>query len=133
MEVGPVSSVTITWSIIGSMIMPVESLEAVEWTSLVSRVWVEHSAFLRILNFLEHSIRLPHQFGDGTLVDRDADLVGDLKMDDLVADFHDSAVDPATRHDTITTLQILQHLAGVALLLLLRANEQEIEDREHRD
>jgi hypothetical protein len=54
-------------------------------------------------------------------------------MDDFIADFYDRAVNTATRDDTIATPQILQHLAGFALLLLLWANEQEIEDREHCD
>jgi hypothetical protein len=75
--------------------------------SLVSGVWAEPSAFLWLLDFLEYSLRLLHQIGDGTLVDADTDLVGDFKMNDVVADFHDGAVDTATGDHAIAALKIL--------------------------
>jgi hypothetical protein len=101
--------------------------------SLVSGVWAEPLAFLWLLDFVEYSISLSYQIGNGTLVDTDTNLVGDFKMNDVVADFHDGAVDTTTGDHAITALEILYHLAEISLFLLLRANEQEIEDRKHRN
>ena len=101
--------------------------------SLVSGVWVEPLAFLWLLDFIEYSISLSYQIGNGTFVDADTNLVGDFKMNDVVADFHYGTVDTATGDHAITALEILYHLAEISLFLLLRANEQEIENGDHRD
>ena len=71
--------------------------------SLVSGVWAEPSAFLRLLDFVEYSISLPTKSAM-ELVDADTNLVGDFKMNDVVADFHDGAVDTATGDHAITAL-----------------------------
>src|SRR5688572_12913106 len=111
-----------------------ESLKTVEgMASQRGRNRHEDSAPFWLFNLIEHFVRLRHYVGNRALTDTDTDLVSDFEMNDIVADFDDGAVDATTRDDSITSLEILQHLAEVSLFLLLGSDQQEIKNRKHRD
>src|SRR5207244_8469961 len=69
---------------------------------------------------------------DGAAVELEPHLVRDAQHDLVVVEAGDRSVQPARRDDAVATLEGGEHLLALALLLLLRADQEEPEDREDR-
>src|SRR5438309_2297306 len=86
------------------------------------------------------SLRRSKRWNSPATVSRSFQACGDASSTAIVAfpsramrlEPRDRAVQPAGRDDAVTLLQRREHGLAIALLLLLRADEQEVEDREDR-
>src|SRR5207245_7414704 len=65
---------------------------------------------------------------DARPVDLDADVGGDLDRHHLVGEVHDAPVHPAAHDHLVVALEIAHQLVLLAAPLLLRPDEQEVED-----
>src|SRR5262245_45362904 len=73
-----------------------------------------------------------HHASDGPAIELELHLVGHAQLDGVFAQPDDRPVHPAGRHHAVALLQRAEHALAVGLLLLLRAQHDEVEDREHR-
>src|SRR5206468_2603585 len=69
---------------------------------------------------------------DGHAVELELHLIRHAQHDLLRVETRDRAVQPARRYHAVAPLERGEHLFALALLLLLRADQQEPEDREDR-
>jgi hypothetical protein len=84
----------------------------------------------RVLGFL---VVLPRQDpSDGDAVDLEPHLVRHAQHDLLVVEARDRPVQPARRDHAVAPLERAEHRFALALLLLLRTDQEEPEDREDR-
>src|SRR5205823_480436 len=75
--------------------------------------------------------RLPLIPANGSLGHFDPHLVGDLKLNGLVAEARDLAVNPAGRDHAIANLQTIEKFLHLLLLALHRQQDDEIKDCEN--
>src|SRR5215813_5232753 len=73
-----------------------------------------------------------HDAANGGAVEFELDLISDAQDDGLLVQRRDGPVHPAGRHHAVAPLHRPQHPLALLLLLLLRAEQEEVKDGEHR-
>src|SRR6266850_2418273 len=73
-----------------------------------------------------------HDTPDGAAVELELHLIVDTQGDGVLVEAGHRPVQPAAGHHAIALLERRQHALPLLLLLLLRAEQEEVEDREHR-